>query len=227
MASLLKQANQFLNLIAQREPGLLEWDLQALNESGFISDLLLLNKEEIARIDRQAFRKFIGLQPMYQVLIQGGSSINNLIIRCQLEHYQIADEIKDALFGIPIGFQGSFDAHLVLVSKRASTEVVVRDMKAQGLRPAIAAELLCFVAQHLAVEVKGYKLVALGNPSKIFPRGYLAFNFGPEPYLHLAAPRLTVTKKAGANANLYWPAGLTFLAVPTPERGGPRYFTGS
>ncbi|MFA6365216.1 MAG: hypothetical protein WCW78_02330 [Candidatus Paceibacterota bacterium] len=61
----LEQAKQVLNLIAQS--GASRKQLQAVYESGFLSDFLMMNPEYVSRIDRRDLRNLLGVCPRYIV----------------------------------------------------------------------------------------------------------------------------------------------------------------
>lgn len=69
----LKQANQVLNLISQKDPP--SDQLQALFASGLLSDLLDANVDSV---DRDKFRELIGLKPFLPEFTIGMSDVSDL-----------------------------------------------------------------------------------------------------------------------------------------------------
>ena len=65
MSATLKQANQFLNLISQKDKSSVE--LQALYASGLLSDLL---DADVSQVDREKFRELLGIKSFLPLTIR-------------------------------------------------------------------------------------------------------------------------------------------------------------
>jgi len=138
--------------------------------SGVLADLLEVDP---SRIDREEFRKMIGLPPLVlRITVDYSLTLEQMIALGQYDWKN--DDITAKNF--PVNGEGKKEITVELVKYESgmSSEAILADLDKNGLRPATHEELLAFGAAFPELQRK-FPIVALGSVASIFGDRRVAF----------------------------------------------------
>ncbi len=131
---------------------------QLFLESGVLADLL---EADPAAIDREEFRKLIGLPPLVlRITVDYSLSLEQMIALGQYDWKN--DDITTERFPVKGKGKKEVVGELVKYEENMSSDKVLADLDSKGLRPATHEELLAFGAAFPELQRK-FPIVALGS----------------------------------------------------------------
>jgi hypothetical protein len=155
-----EQAKHFLTFVSQK--GTRGSQLQKLVVSGLLSDLLDANVDEV---DRDAFRKLLGLTPVeLHIVVDYMMSLEAMIAA---GHYDwVNDNITSSRFPLKGDGRKDLAAEVIHFNRDISSDNAVADLNRMGLRPGTIEELLAFGAEFPEMQ-RQFPIIALGSSCKV------------------------------------------------------------
>jgi len=143
--------------------------------SGVLADLL---EADPSGIDREEFRKMIGLPPLVlRIIVDYSLTLEQMIALGQYDWKN--DDITSARFLVKGEGKNEVVAEIVKYESGMSSEAVLADLDKKGFRPATIEELLAFGAAFLELQRK-FPIVALGSVASIGGYRYVAYLHGSD-----------------------------------------------
>lgn len=166
--------------------------------SGLLADLL---EADPSAIDREEFRKLIGLPPLtLRITVDYSLSLEQMIALGQYDSKN--DDITAERF--PVKGEGKKEVvvELVKYEENMSSDEVLADLDSKGLRPATHEELLAFGTAFPELQRK-FPIVALGSVAEVYGLRYVLYLDGDDSRRRLGLGWFDDV----------WYAGYRFLAV--------------
>jgi hypothetical protein len=154
----LAQGNQMLNLILQKQTS--SEQLQELLKSGLFSDLLEANFENY--IDRDAFRRLVGLKPINTFTINVNYDLPLEEMVKAGKYDWVNREITTDKFPSKRKGTAVIDVDLIFFNRDMEWDEVLLALDKMGYRPAELPELLAFGAKYPDIQ-KNFPIVAFGS----------------------------------------------------------------
>lgn len=153
----LKQAGKILEIIGQKETSCEQ--LQEILTSGLLADLLDAN---VDGIDRNAFRKFVGLKPLnaYSLIINYDLSVEKAIKAGKYDWVN-SDITSDHFPSMETG-EKEVSIELIYFGRDMGTDDVLRELDKMSLRPANLKELLALGEKFPDIQ-REFPIIALGS----------------------------------------------------------------
>lgn len=170
-----EQAKHLLTLVSQK--GTPREQLQKLNTSGLLADLLDANIDEV---DRDDFRELLGLTPLeLRITVDYGMTLEQMV---EVGHYDWANpeidwanpDITASCFPITGEGKKELVAEVIHFNRDISSEDAVTELGGMALRPGTIEELLAFGAAFPEMQRK-FPIVELGSSCEIGGKRSVAY----------------------------------------------------
>lgn len=210
--STFDQAKHLLTIVSQKR--LEKEEFTALIESGLLSDLL---EAHLQGVDRESFRKFLGLPPRdLQIIVDYSLSLEQMIAAGCYRFVRRSD-ITPKNFPMDGAGVVELKSQIIHFNRPISSKDAVKELEKIGLRPATIEELLAFGAAYSRAR-KMFTIVALGSSLKIFDNR----NCPPAKYRNVVClvrdmDAFKNTRSWDLDLQLWdgdWPKNIRFLAIP-------------
>lgn len=161
----LAQSVQVLDLVRAKETSLEK--LQTTLESGLLSDLL---DADVAEVDRDKFRAFLGLSPVkFTTTVDCGMTLEQMIAAGNYDW--VNPDITPERFPIKGTTRREEEPELVHFNRDISSDDAIAELDKRNMEPADIVDLLAFGAKYPDIQRK-FPVVALGSVAGV--HGYRA-----------------------------------------------------
>ena len=159
----LDQGKHVLTILSQQ--GVTEEGVSAMTDTGLLSDLCEASLNGLREVDRDEFRKLLGLSPKTLRIVVDYSLLLEQMIAAGKYDWSNSD-ITAKRFPLKGSGKVELEPKLFYFGQDMSSEKVIAEMDKEGFRPCTIEELLAIGEQHPELQRK-FPLVALGSVAKI------------------------------------------------------------
>jgi hypothetical protein len=167
----LDQGKHVLTILSQQ--GVTEEGVSAMTDTGLLSDLCEAAANGLREVDRDEFRKLLGLSPKtLRIVVDYSLSLEQMIAAGKYDWSN--SDITAKRFPLKGSGKVELEPKLFYFGRDMSSDNVIAEMDKEGFRPCTIEELLAIGEQHPELQRK-FPLVALGSVAEIGGCRYVAY----------------------------------------------------